>query len=412
MVLLSAVLVAVLLVVLALAGGLGGRLPGRVPAGHPGLRRHRPAHERGGAPPAAEIRGGEGPHDLHGPVPGVLRRLRPGGSGGGQWLHPPPRPRRGWWPPSPACWPSCPWAASSSPTSSPRPSTPKRSSDMWGLAYKDLLLMRRSLWYYAFLLVIFTVFVLTGSLDAYILSGMAMLFSYMVPLSSFSLDEAARWGGVRRRHPGLPSGNRGRQVPVLPADSGRGRRRRGPADLPVRRPGAAGRPSGRGTPVLPVLHPGWPLAMEAVLLPILLRFGSKTGGYALLAVTLPVFGGMLVLWLLERKGPAGPAQPDPRHGRRPGLGGRRSVRAGLCPFLAHRPAELRQEGAVGRGLLDAPPRRAPEMPGASGMPRPTPGSPASTSPANRKRPRGLSPPGALCVYWGSSMTQLRSSYQW
>ena len=25
---------------------------------------------------------------------------------------------------------------------------------MWGLAYKDLLLMRRSLWYYAFLLVI------------------------------------------------------------------------------------------------------------------------------------------------------------------------------------------------------------------------------------------------------------------
>ena len=65
---------------------------------------------------------------------------------------------------------------------------------MWGLAYKDLLLMRRSLWYYAFLLVIFTVFVLIGSLDAYILSGMAMLFSYMVPLSSFSLDEAARWG--------------------------------------------------------------------------------------------------------------------------------------------------------------------------------------------------------------------------
>ena len=47
---------------------------------------------------------------------------------------------------------------------------------------------------------------------------------------------------------------------------------------------------------------GLALAMEAVLLPILLRFGAKSGGYALLAVTLPVFGGMLVLWLLERKG--------------------------------------------------------------------------------------------------------------
>ena len=34
---------------------------------------------------------------------------------------------------------------------------------------------------------------------------------------------------------------------------------------------------------------GLALAMEAVLLPILLRFGSKTGGYALLAVTLWVY---------------------------------------------------------------------------------------------------------------------------
>ena len=169
---------------------------------------------------------------------------------------------------------------------------------MWGLAYKDLLLMRRSLWYYAFLLVIFTVFVLIGSLDAYILSGMAMLFSYMVPLSSFSLDEAARWGEFAAATPACLRGIvDGKYLCSLLTAAGGG----GPADLPVRRPGAAGRPPGGGAPVLPVLHragPGDGGGSAAHPPPLRLQ----TGGYALLAVTLPVFGGMLVLWLLERKG--------------------------------------------------------------------------------------------------------------
>lgn len=172
---------------------------------------------------------------------------------------------------------------------------------MWGLAYKDLLLMRRSLWYYAFLLVIFTVFVLIGSLDAYILSGMAMLFSYMVPLSSFSLDEAARWGEFAAATPACLRGIvDGKYLCSLLTAAGGG----GAAALLICLCAALGR---LGDPLGEVLLSclfctGLALAMEAVLLPILLRFGSKTGGYALLAVTLPVFGGMLVLWLLERKG--------------------------------------------------------------------------------------------------------------
>ncbi len=170
---------------------------------------------------------------------------------------------------------------------------------MWGLAYKDLLLMRRSLWYYAFLLVIFTVFVLIGSLDAYILSGMAMLFSYMVPLSSFSWDEAVRWEPYAAATPACRRGAvDGKYLCSLLAAAG------GAAALLSCLCAALGR---LGDPLGEVLLSclfctGLALAMEAVLLPILLRFGSKTGGYALLAVTLPVFGGMLVLWLLERKG--------------------------------------------------------------------------------------------------------------
>ena len=172
---------------------------------------------------------------------------------------------------------------------------------MWGLAYKDLLLMRRSLWYYAFLLVIFTAFVLTGSLDAYILSGMAMLFAYMVPLSSFSWDEAVRWEPYAAATPACRRGAAdGKYLCSLLTAAGGG----GAAALLACLCAALGR---LGDPLGEVLLSclfctGLALAMEAVLLPILLRFGAKSGGYAMLAVTLPVFGGMLVLWLLERQG--------------------------------------------------------------------------------------------------------------
>lgn len=172
---------------------------------------------------------------------------------------------------------------------------------MWGLAYKDLLLMRRSLWYYAFLLVIFTVFVLIGSLDAYILSGTAMLFAYMVPLSSFSWDEAVRWEPYAAATPACRRGAAdGKYLCSLLTAAGGG----GAAALLACLCAALGR---LGDPLGEVLLSclfctGLALAMEAVLLPILLRFGAKSGGYAMLAVTLPVFGGMLVLWLLERQG--------------------------------------------------------------------------------------------------------------
>ncbi len=204
---------------------------------------------------------------------------------------------------------------------------------MWGLAYKDLLLMRRSLWYYAFLLVIFTAFVLTGSLDAYILSGMAMLFSYMVPLSSFSLDEAARWGPYAAATPACLRGIvDGKYLCSLLTAAGGG----GAAALLICLCAALGR---LGDPLGEVLLSclfctGLALAMEAVLLP------SPAGGHppGVRRHTGSVAAGA--------QGPAGPARPDPRRGRRPGLGGRRPVRAGLRTLLAHRPADLRQKAVV------------------------------------------------------------------
>lgn len=182
---------------------------------------------------------------------------------------------------------------------------------MWGLAYKDLLLMRRSLWYYAFLLVIFTAFVLIGSLDAYILSGTAMLFAYMVPLSSFTWDEAVRWEPYAAATPACRRGIAdGKYLCSLLVAAGGG----AVAALLSCLCAVLGR---LGDPLGEVLLSclfctGLALAMEAVLLPILLRFGAKSGGYAMLAVSLPVFGGMLLLWLLERRGMV--ALPNFAHG--------------------------------------------------------------------------------------------------
>ena len=72
---------------------------------------------------------------------------------------------------------------------------------MAGLVYKDLLLLRRWLWYYGLMLGLFALFVALGVLGPSVLPGLAMLFSYMLPLNTFSWDEAARWGAFAAASP-------------------------------------------------------------------------------------------------------------------------------------------------------------------------------------------------------------------
>ena len=63
-------------------GRRAGGAPVRAAAVRPGLCGDRPDHERGGAPPAAQVWGGEGPHGEHGALFTGLRRLCPAGPGG------------------------------------------------------------------------------------------------------------------------------------------------------------------------------------------------------------------------------------------------------------------------------------------------------------------------------------------
>ena len=65
---------------------------------------------------------------------------------------------------------------------------------MYALIYKDFLLLKKQLLYVLVLAVFYTVIAVSGFLSASILPGMVVLFATMLPITSFSYDEQARWG--------------------------------------------------------------------------------------------------------------------------------------------------------------------------------------------------------------------------
>ncbi len=77
---------------------------------------------------------------------------------------------------------------------------------MAGLLYKDWLLLRRQLWYYALLLGLYLTLTAAGVLDASFLCGLAVLYGTLLPTTCFSYDEAVHW---ERYAAATPAGRRG-----------------------------------------------------------------------------------------------------------------------------------------------------------------------------------------------------------
>ena len=77
---------------------------------------------------------------------------------------------------------------------------------MAGLLYKDWLLLRRQLWYYALLLGLYLALTAAGVLDASFLCGLAVLYGTLLPTTCFSYDEAVHW---ERYAAATPAGRRG-----------------------------------------------------------------------------------------------------------------------------------------------------------------------------------------------------------
>lgn len=77
---------------------------------------------------------------------------------------------------------------------------------MIGFVYKDFLLMRRQLTYILFLTVLYAVLCGTGVLGPFILPALVVIVSMIFPMSAFAYDEQARWDKFAAA---TPAGRRG-----------------------------------------------------------------------------------------------------------------------------------------------------------------------------------------------------------
>ena len=64
---------------------------------------------------------------------------------------------------------------------------------MMGLVYKDLLVQRKTLLYYLTFLAVYCVLVVAGAFDSTILSVFLVVVGTLVPMTTLSYDEQARW---------------------------------------------------------------------------------------------------------------------------------------------------------------------------------------------------------------------------
>ena len=200
---------------------------------------------------------------------------------------------------------------------------------MAGLLYKDWLLLRRQLWYYALLLGLYLALTAAGVLDASFLCGLAVLYGTLLPTTCFSYDEAVHW---ERYAAATPAG------------------RRGTVDGKYLLALLLAALSGGISLFLTALMEG---PESALSLAVLVCTGLALAVNAVNPS--PAVGGepqpgsplLCVHPLLRRRHgsafalPAGPSSPaHPRPGRRPALAGDRPVRGGLRRLLVHRAEDL------------------------------------------------------------------------
>ena len=146
---------------------------------------------------------------------------------------------------------------------------------MTGLIYKDFLALKGHLSTYVVFFVIYGGLCIAGVFSPSVLAGMVVLISIITPMTTVTSDDISRWNRFAVASPRLPPGGGGGQVPVHPADGAAERRAGG---RPAGCSGPGRRPGGR----LPAEYllatlacGGIALLMNAVVLPLLLKFGAE-----------------------------------------------------------------------------------------------------------------------------------------
>ncbi len=77
---------------------------------------------------------------------------------------------------------------------------------MIGLVYKDFLLMRKQILYMLFLAAVYSFLTVTGTFGPYILSAFVTILGLIYPMNAFSYDDLARWDKFAAA---TPAGRRG-----------------------------------------------------------------------------------------------------------------------------------------------------------------------------------------------------------
>lgn len=165
---------------------------------------------------------------------------------------------------------------------------------MKGLIYKDILSMRRLAGSYLVFFLVYGSLAITGVFNIGVLGGMVVLMGMMVPMSSISMDDASGWARFAVATPvGRTGIVRGKYLftllVLLCATVVVGLLLTGSALLGL----------SEDTPLdcllITLACTGVSLVMDAVLLPLLFKYGSEKARIVNMGIFLVVFGGIVLL---------------------------------------------------------------------------------------------------------------------
>lgn len=172
---------------------------------------------------------------------------------------------------------------------------------MMGFVYKDFCLMRKQLLYMAFLMILYTVLTGIGAFAPSILSAIVIVFGLIYPMNAFAYDEQARWDKFAVS---TPAGRRGVVAGrylfslLLMVIS---------AAATAVLLGAISLLPATDEPLFELLFPvlactAIALVMDAVILPILFKFGPEKARILSIIVFAIIFFGCMGLGALASKG--------------------------------------------------------------------------------------------------------------
>lgn len=179
---------------------------------------------------------------------------------------------------------------------------------MMGLVYKDFMVLRKQISYYLVFVVVYTVLVVAGVFSAGILSALVVVTGMMLPMSSFGYDDLARWDKYAAA---TPAGRRGVVggkylfALLCTAVSAAllivfqstlallGLLEDAPLDLVV----------------IALSCAGVTLFINALVLPLLIKFGAEKSRTISMILFVGVFGGIMLLSTWVQKAGALPAPP-------------------------------------------------------------------------------------------------------